>query len=312
MTATRGARAPVAALRRSQRCARRLESSVVIAVCGATGELGGRVARRLVERGVAIRMIVRDPARAPDLDGAEVAVASGYLDGDEMTAALRGAETVFLVSGRESPNRLDEHKSAVDAAVRAHVGRIVYTSFANARPDTAFILGRQHHATEEHIRASGVAYTFLRDNMYLDFVPFMTSPEGVIAGPAGDGAAAFVARDDVADVAVGVLSGSGHEGQAYTLTGGTALTLAHAAAMLSEVTGREIVYKPETVDEAYASRAHFGAPDWEVEGWVTSYVAIARGELGAVTDVVDRFAGHPPMTLPELLERYPETLAHLR
>jgi NAD(P)H dehydrogenase (quinone) len=113
-------------------------------------------------------------------------------------------------------------------------------------------------------------------------------------------------------VAVGVLSGSGHEGHAYTLTGGTPLTLAHAAAMLSEVTGREIVYKPETVDEAYASRAHFGAPDWEVEGWVTSYVAIARGELDTVTDVVDRFAGHPPMTLPELLERYPETLAHLR
>jgi NAD(P)H dehydrogenase (quinone) len=290
----------------------RLKSSRVIAVCGATGELGGRVARRLSDRGVPIRMIVRDRARAPDLDGAEVAVASGYLDGDEMTAALRGADSVFLVSGRESPNRLDEHKSAVDAAVRARVGRIVYTSFANARPDTAFILGRQHHATEEHIRASGVGYTFLRDNMYLDFVPFMTSADGIIAGPAGDGAAAFVARDDVADVAVAVLTGAEHEGEAYTLTGGTALALADAAAVMSDVTGREIVYKPETIEEAYASRAHFGAPDWEVEGWVTSYVAIARGELDTVTDVVDRLAGHPPMTLPQLLERYPETWAHLR
>ena len=257
-------------------------------------------------------MIVRDPARAPALEGAEVAVAAGYHAGDEMAAALRGADTVFLVSGRESPTRLDEHKSAVDAAVRAGVERIVYTSFANASPDTAFILGRQHHATEQHIRASGVAYTFLRDNMYLDFVPFMTSPEGVIAGPAGDGAAAFVARDDVADVALAVLTEPGHEDAAYTLTGGTAMTLADAAAVMTEVTGRQVVYKDETIEEAYASRAHFGAPDWEVEGWVTSYVAVARGELATVTDAVDRLTGHPPMTLPELLERYPETWAHLR
>jgi uncharacterized protein YbjT (DUF2867 family) len=108
----------------------------VIAPCGATGELGGRVAARLSERGLPIRMIVRDPARAPQLEGAETAVAAGYHDTDEMTGALRGADAVFMVSGRESPNRLDEHKSAVDAAARAGVRRIVYTSFASASPDT--------------------------------------------------------------------------------------------------------------------------------------------------------------------------------
>jgi NAD(P)H dehydrogenase (quinone) len=284
----------------------------LIAVCGATGEVGGRVAARLTERGAPIRLIVRDPARAPQFDGAEVAVAAGYDDTDEMAAALRGADTVFMVSARESPNRVDEHKSAVDAVVRAGVNRLVYTSFANASPDTAFKLGRQHHATEEYIRAAGIDYTFLRDNMYLDFVPFMTSPEGVIAGPAGDGAAAFVSRDDVADVAVEVLTGAGHDNQAYLLTGGSALTLAEAAAVMTEVTGHEVVYKDETIEEAYASRAEFGAPDWEVEGWVTSYVAIARGELDDVSDVVERLTGHPPMTLAALLERYPESWAGLR
>jgi NAD(P)H dehydrogenase (quinone) len=284
----------------------------VIAVCGATGEVGGRVAAQLSERGVPIRMIVRDPARAPQLDGAEVAIAAGYHDTDEMTAALRGTELMFMVSGRESPSRLDEHKSAVDAAVAAGVQRIVYTSFANASPDTAFVLGRQHHATEEHIRASGIGYTFLRDNLYLDFVPFFTTPEGGIAAPAGDGRTAFVARDDVADVAVAVLTESGHEQQAYTLTGGKAMTLGEAAQLLGESIGREIVYRPETIEEAYASRADYGAPDWEVEGWVTSYVAIANGELDEVTDCVERLAGHPPRELPELLERYPELWAHLR
>lgn len=257
-------------------------------------------------------MIVRDPARAPQLENAEVAVAAGYHDGDEMAAALRGADTVFLVSGRESPNRLDEHRSAVDALVAAGVERVVYTSFAGASPETAFKLGRQHHATEEYIRDTGIDYTFLRDNMYLDFVPFMTSAEGVIAGPAGDGAVAFVARDDVADVAVEVLTGAGHAGRTYSLTGAVALPLAEAARIMSEVTGREVVYRDETIEEAYESRAHFGAPDWEVEGWVTSYVAIARGELSTVSDDVTRLAGHPPMQLAALLERYPESWAHLR
>src|SRR5947209_4563435 len=188
----------------------------MIAVTGATGEVGGRVARGLAEGGAALRLIVRDPAKAPAIAGAEVAVAGGYADTESMTNAFRGADTVFLVSGRESPNRLDEHMSAVDAAVRAGVERVVYLSFASASLDTAFVLGRQHWATEEHIRASGLGHTFLRDNLYLDFVPFFASADGVIAGPAGDGAAAFVARDDVADVAVRVLAEGGHDGAEYT------------------------------------------------------------------------------------------------
>src|SRR5205807_6083809 len=112
--------------------------------------------------------------------------------------------------------------------------------------------------------------------------------------------------------AVRVLAESGHDGAEYTVTGAKAYTLADCAAILSEASSREVVYRDETIEEAYASRAHFGAPDWEVEGWVTSYVAVARGELQAVSHAVPRLAGHPAMTLPELLERHPETWAHLR
>jgi hypothetical protein len=88
------------------------------------------------------------------------------------------------------------------------------------------------------------------------------------------------------------------------------MTLAEAAALLGQSIGRDIVYEPETIEEAYASRADYGAPDWEVEGWVTSYVAMARGEYEEVTDCVERLAGHPPRELPELLERYPAIWAH--
>lgn len=285
--------------------------SSCIAVTGASGALGGRVARRLADAGAAQRLLVRDAARAPDLPGAEVAVYGGYDDRAGMAEALRGTHTLFLVSGREAADRAAQHRSAVDAAADAGVERIVYTSFLGAAPEATFTLARQHHDTEEYIRASGIGHTFLRDSMYLDFVPFFASPEGVIAGPAGDGRCAWVARDDVADVAAVVLTTDGHDELTYELTGPDAHTMEWAAEVLTRVTGRTVTYVDETVEEAYASRAHFDAPPFEVEGWVSSYLAVARGELDVVTDTVERLAGHRPLALPEFLERNPGSWAHL-
>jgi len=284
----------------------------VIAVTGSTGGLGGRVARQLAERGVEQRLVVRDAARAPTLPFAEVAEAPDYGDTDAMRRALEGVEVLLLVSASEHPDRVTLHRSAVDAAAAAGVGRVVYTSFLAAAPDTAFTFGRDHFHTEEHIRAAGLGHTFLRDSLYLDYVPFFASAEGVIRGPAGDGRLGAVARDDVADAAVAVLLDPQHEGRAYEVTGREAYTLAEAAEILTRVSGREVVYVEETLEEARASRAPSGAPDWEIEGWVTSYAAIADGSLDVVTDTVRRLSGHEPMTLPEFLEAHPESWAHLR
>jgi NAD(P)H dehydrogenase (quinone) len=277
-----------------------------IAVTGATGGLGGRVAARLAGLGVPQRLLVRDPARAPELPGAEVVRAS-YDDADAVRAALDGVETLFLVSASEARDRVGQHRTAVDAAVAAGVQRIVYVSFLGAAPDATFTFARDHWATEEHIRATGLRHTFLRDSMYMDFVPSMVSEGGVIAGPAGDGRVAFVARDDIADVAVAVLTddGAGHDGVTYDVTGPEALTMADAAAALAQAQGRPVTYRAETMAEARASRAGYGAPDWEVEGWITSYAAIATGELSAVSDTVARVAGHRPISLRELLRRSP-------
>ena len=103
-----------------------------------------------------------------------------------------------------------------------------------------------------------------------------------------------------------------HEGRAYEVTGREAFTLAEAAEILTHMTGREVVYVEETLEEARASRAPSGAPDWEIEGWVTSYAAIADGTLDVITDTVLRLAGHEPMTLPEFVAAHPESWAHLR
>jgi NAD(P)H dehydrogenase (quinone) len=287
-----------------------------LAITGATGEVGSRVAARLADRGIAQRLVVRDAAKAPVLDGAVPVVASALGDADGMRRALEGVQTLFLVSGRETQDRLQQHLTAVDAAVGAGVRRIVYLSFLAAAPDATFTLARQHDATEAHIRASGVRFTFLRNSLYADFVPFFTSAEGVIQGPAGDGRVAWVTRDDIADVVVAALGWTEeaelitHQ-RAYDVTGPEAYSMAETAAILARVTGRPITYREETMEEARASRAPSGAPDWEIEGWVTSYAAVATGEMDIVSDAVQRIAGHPPQRLAPFLEANPQLWAHL-
>jgi NAD(P)H dehydrogenase (quinone) len=277
-------------------------SAPLFAVTGSTGHLGGRVAARLAAAGARQRLVVRDAARAPRLDAAEVAVAT-YDDVDAMVAAFTGAETVFLVSAAEHPERVQQHYNAVDAAARAGVRQVVYTSFVGAAADSVFLLGRHHWLTEQRLRESGVTWTFLRDQFYLDFVPFFAGDRGVIAGPAGDGVFAPVARVDVADVAAAVLldDTGAHHGVTYDVTGGRLASMAEWAAELADVTGRPVTYVDETEEQAYASRAQYGAPHWEVEGWVTSYQSIAAGEAAVVSDTVERLAGHPPTTLRQLL-----------
>jgi NAD(P)H dehydrogenase (quinone) len=285
-------------------------SNDLIAVTGATGEVGGRVARRLADRGIAQRLVVRDASRAPDLAGADVVTASNYEAHDEMEAALEGAATLFLVSGEEARNRVDQHRSAVDAAKAAGVERIVYLSWFHASPDTAFTFGQHHFHTEEHIRASGLARAFCRDNIYLDYVPFFAGADGAIRGPGGDGSFAPVARDDIADVAVELLTNPELEGP-FEVSGGESYPLAEAAGRLGKAVGREITYVDETMEEAWESRRPSGEPDWVIEGWITTYVAIANGELDETTSTVRDLTGHEPQGLEEFLERHPESYEHL-
>ena len=282
-----------------------------IGVTGATGGVGGRVARRLADRGIEQRVLVRDEARAPSLEHAEVVVFGGYDDTDGMRRALDGVETLLFVSAAEDPARVLLHQKAIDAAVAAGVRRIVYTSFAGAAPDATFTFARDHFHTEEHIKASGAAWTFLRHNLYIDFIPLLCPPEGVIRGPADDGRVAAVSRDDIADVAVAVLTGEGHDGETYDITGIEAFTLAEAAAELSRATGRRIEFEDETLEEAFESRRPSGEPDYVVAGWVTTYTAIAAGDLEAVTDCVERFCDREPQRLGDWLRANPESYRHL-
>ena len=275
---------------------------MTIAITGATGNIGGAVSAALAADAVPFRMLVRDASRAPELPGTEVAVAT-FADADASRAALQGVEVLLMVSAAEAQDRLDQHRAFVAAAADAGVRHVVYTSFLGAAPDATFTLGRDHWATEQAIRESGMAFTFLRDSFYLDFVEDLVGEDGVIRGPAGEGAMAAVARADVARVATAVLrEPSRHLDRTYDLTGPAAITLEQAASVVSEVRGRPVSYHRESLEEAYASRQRWQPEPWQADAWVSTYTAIADGSLRKVSGDVERVTGRPPMTLRQVLE----------
>ncbi|MDY7543371.1 MULTISPECIES: SDR family oxidoreductase [unclassified Cryobacterium] len=278
---------------------------VRIATTGATGVVGGLVARDLADRGATQRLLVRTPAKAPQLPNSTVHQ-SNYSDQAASTAALAGVDVLFMVSASESAKRVDEHRSFIDAAAAAGVGHIVYTSFAAAAPDATFTLARDHYATEEYIKASGMNWTFLRDGLYLDFMEALVGDDGVIRGPAGDGRSSFVSRADVARTGVAVLvDPAPHAAHTYDITGPEALSLTEVAATISRIRGENITFLDESIEEAYRSRARYGAPDWQVDAWVSTYTAIASGVMAPVSDSVEQITGIAPMNLETYLTTHP-------
>lgn len=272
----------------------------MIAITGATGAVGGRVAHLLSD--LPLRLLVRDPSRAPEI-GAEVAVAE-YDDRDALDRALEGIDTLFFVSAAESDHRRQEHQNVVDAAKAAGVSHVVYTSFDGASPDATFTLGRDHAATEQAIRDAGLSATMLRDNFYLDVLPLFADADGVIKGPAGDGRVAGVARADVAESAAAVLRDPApHAGKNYVLTGGEALTMDEVAQRAGAVLGRDLRFENETLEEAYASRSaeYPGTPQYVLDAWVSTYTAIGSNVLSGISPDVQQLTGHAPRTLEQTL-----------
>jgi NAD(P)H dehydrogenase (quinone) len=276
----------------------------MIAITGATGALGGEVARLVAD--LSPRLVVRDPSRAPDTSG-DVRQAS-YDDRAAADAALDGVTTLLLVSAAESATRRTQHRTMVEAAATAGVRHVVYTSFVGAGPDATFTLGRDHGDTEQAIRdaaaRTGLTFTLLRDNFYADVLPYFADEAGVIRGPAGHGRVAALARADVAAVAAAVLrSPEAHANAIYELTGPEALTMAEAAARAGAAVGRDLRYEEETLEEAYASRraAYPDAADFELDAWVSTYTAIADGSVARVTGDVQKVTGRPARTLEQAL-----------
>ncbi len=284
-------------------------------VTGASGKVGAEVARllagRIGEEGPTpsdreLRLIVRSAERAPHIDaadGVDVGVHEAvYSDREAAEAAFAGLDVLLLVSAAESEDRRGEHRTVIDAAVAAGVGHIVYTSFLGADPFATFMLARDHDATETMLRESGIPFTFLRDSFYADVLPDFAGEERVIRGPGGTGRCAYVARRDVAEVAAAVMvNPSAWENRTLDLTGPTAVTFEEAAAVLTDVYGDEYGYVDETFEEALESRASYGAPEWLVDACISTYTAVANGELDVVSGDMREVLGREPRDLAEAL-----------
>ena len=273
----------------------------MIGITGVTGKLGSYVADLVDKKGMVSVHLARSPERAKVYASAEIRkmVYANTLEGVE---ALKGIDTLLMVSARENPERVKEHKEFLDAAKLAGVQHIVYTSFYGADEKATFTLSRDHAQTEAYIKELGFTYTFLRDNFYLDFFIDMALENGEIRGPAGSGLVSAVARKDTSSVAAEILSNPKEwENQTLNLTGPEDLSMEEIVALLSKETGDAIAYVDETVEEAYASRKKWPAQTWEYDAWVTTYTAVKAGEQAGVSTDIEKVLGHPTSSLLDIL-----------
>ena len=273
-----------------------------IAVTGVTGHLGSHIVRGLTGQGHRVVAIARDAARAESLRADDVEVRTAdYSDPQAWEPALAGVERLILVSGSEVGRRIGQHGSVLEGAKRAGVRWMAYTSAPHA-DTTSLVLAPEHKATEELIAASGLAWTFLRNNWYHENYVGQVAPAaelGELVGSADGGRVASAARRDYADAAVAVALGDGHEGQVYELGGDVAWTMTDLAATIAELTGRPVSYRDVSTEEHVAVLQAAGL-DEGTAGFVAALDHnIAEGALGEVTGDLRRLIGRPTTPLLE-------------
>ena len=274
----------------------------MIGITGVTGKLGSYVADLVDQQGIASIHLARSPERATVYASAELRKMV-YANTPEVVEALKGIDVLLMVSAWENPERVEEHKSFLDAAKLAEVQHIVYTSFYGADEKASFTLSRDHAKTEAYIKELGFTYTFLRDNFYLDFLIDIALENGEIRGPAGSGKVSAVARKDTSSVAAEILSHAKKwENQTLNLTGPEDLSMEEIVELLSKETGNAITYVDESVEEAYESRKKWPAQNWEYDAWVSTYTAIKVGEHAGVSTDVEKVLGRPAMSLIDVLK----------
>ncbi|SCD31508.1 SDR family oxidoreductase [Streptomyces sp. DvalAA-19] len=273
-----------------------------IVVTGATGELGRLVIDELLATVPAgeIAAVVRDKEKAAPLAarGVELRIAD-YNRPETLAGAFRSGDRVLLISGSEVGKRVAQHTAIVEAAEAAGVAQLAYTGILGG-PDADFALADEHKVTERLILDSGVPYTFLRNGWYTENYTANLAPalaHGAVVSNAGEGRVASASRADYAAAAAAVVTGEGHLGKAYELSGDTAWSFAEYAALLSEATGKEIAYNnvPAAVHQEILVGA--GLPEGFAAILTDVDEAIGRGRLAGTSGDLARLIGRPTTPL---------------
>jgi NAD(P)H dehydrogenase (quinone) len=274
-----------------------------IVVTGATGQLGRHVVEALLERNVPAQEIVATGRSLEKLaDFAERGVqvkGMDYADPASVAEALKGASKVLLISGSEVGQRVEQHRTVIEAAKAEGVELLAYTSIANA-DTTGMKLAAEHQATEAILRESGVPFVLLRNGWYLenytDQLPG-TLAQGAIAGSAGEGRVSAAARADYAHAAAAVLVAGGQAGRIYELGGDEPFTMAELAAEISAAAGKHISYQDLPAQEYAGMLAGFGVPEAFADILADSDLGIARGDLLVSTGDLRKLIGRPTTSL---------------
>jgi len=302
-----------------------------IAMTGASGRYGRLATARLSALGLArdLILITRTPAKLADCAQAGCEVRYGDFDRPEtLRAAVTGADRLLLISGTRVGARVRQHRAAVDAAAMTGVRHVVYTSFVNVHAANPAIVANDHRETEDLVRSSGLAFTFLRDAHYADAMILNAGPGFVASGvwltSTQGGREAMVWREDCVDCAVAVLTQDGHENHAYPITGPNRETFAEVGAMLSEVTGHPIRVVETDDTGMYAHFDVLGIPrapvddqtvagiQWNSDDMVSFERSIREGFLDVCTDDVQRLTGRPARSVCELIEANADFLRSAR
>lgn len=293
-----------------------------IIVSGASGQFGHAAASALLDMGQDVIALSRSTGKLADLAarGAE-ARAADFDSADGLVEAMAGGEKLLLISTTMVGQRPRQHGNAIDAAKAAGVKHIVYTAIIDGgNPHHPAVEQHDHYATEQLLRASGLAFTILYNSQYSEAIATAMAIPALLAGSkpdnCGEGRIAFVSRDDCVAVAVGVLTQPGHENTTINVTGPELFTVPEAMAMVSEMAGKPIELVPVDDEGMYqyfdslgvARRSEDLRPDdaipWASEGMVTFGQAIREGYFDVLSDSVERITGRKPRTLRSVFEQY--------
>ena len=279
----------------------------MIAITGATGQLGRLVIQSLLKKVPAAEIVaaVRQPARAADLAALGVQVREAdYTQPASLDAAFKGVDKVLLISSNEVGQRLPQHRNVIDAARRAGVSLLAYTSILRA--DTSpLALAEEHKATEAYLKASGLAHVLLRNSWYTENYLASVQPalqHGALIGSAGEGRIASAARADYAEAAAVVLTTPAQAGKVYELAGDDAYTLAEFAAELSRQSGKQVPYVNLPEAEYAKALEAAGLPGPIAAILANSDVGAANGALFDDSRQLGKLIGRPTTPLAAMLK----------
>lgn len=275
----------------------------MILVFGSTGTTGGEVARQLVAAGRQPRLLVRSPEKAREFQGSAELIEGDLERPDSLDVAMEGVEGMFLVS--TGLHGIDNEMRAVDVAKRAGVKHVVKLSVIGA-DEPFFTIAKWHAKSEQHLMASGLAWTMLRPvNFASNALMWADSirASGTFHQPTGDGRWAAVDPADIGAAAVRVLTSEGHEGQGYTLTGPESVSAAEYAQRISAAVGKPVKFVDVPAEAARDRLLQSGMPEEYVDALLDLFAAMKAGKMDVVADGVERATGRKPGTFDTWIRR---------